>query len=208
MLSNVPVPGQTLDNSRPIINNNFQTIDTTFSINHVQYRDGSNNGGKHAFVQFPVQTVIPSGIVTGDIDLYNKLPAAPYPQTGTNELFLVKSDGATQIPITASIQSASAGWSYLPSGILIKWGTILGNYPNGTWQQFTLPAASNIPVFNNVFSISLQSVSQDVPPGAQTQTYNYLTVASNFTTTGFWWIPRTNFGNVNQKQLTYFIIGN
>ena len=41
MLNVVPNPAnQSLENSRDLIKNNFGTIDTTFTANHVQYNDG------------------------------------------------------------------------------------------------------------------------------------------------------------------------
>jgi hypothetical protein len=211
-LNDVPQPGQTLGGTQNPIRQNFLTIEDAFIVDHVDY--GASLQGEHLKVTFTTQPDNPlPTIASNQFVMYNTTPTiadnAAYPVTLTsNELCILRQSTGNSIPITASVGNATAGWSYLPSGILMKWGTITGSYANGTWQQFTLPTGAGIPVFNNVFTINLQSVSQDTPPGAQTQTYNYLTVASNFTTTYFWWIPRTNFGNVNQTQLTYFIIGN
>lgn len=156
-LNNVPVPGQSLGASRDLINQNFSVIDTAFTVNHVPYNDGSGLQGKHKVVQFPVQSAIPS-LTVGDITMYNKLPASPYPQTGVNELFIVKADGTTT-PITARAASTN-GWSYLPSGILLKWGTttsINGSLP----FAYLFPVGSSIPVFNNVFSVQLTVVDDN-----------------------------------------------
>lgn len=175
-LNNVPVAGQSLGASRDLINQNFSVIDTAFTVNHVAYNDGSGLQGKHKFVQFPVQAAIPS-LTAGDITLYNKLPASPYPQTGVNELFIVKANGTTT-PITARAASTN-GWSYLPSGILLKWGTTTSINASSPFA-YTYPTGSSIPVFSNVFSVQL-TVVDGSPPYDTVVTLQTGTIA----TTGF-----------------------
>lgn len=203
-LTDVPLSSQTLAETQPTIRSNFSTINTAFAIDHVPYVDSGQ--GKHKKVTFPDNSDVIHNIA-GEITLFNKTTAL----TGIPDIWMQRGDVALSaknpIPITGSLK-ATNGWTYLPSGILIKWGNITGAFPNGTWQNFFYPVAADIPVFTTVFNVTLQAVSTDVPPGAQTQTFNYLTVASNFSATDFWWIPRTNFGNVNQQSLFYYVIGN
>ena len=197
-LNNVPVAGQSLGASRDLINQNFSVINTAFSVNHVPYNDGSGNQGKHAEVQFPVQSAIPAASA-GDISLYNKLPAAPYPLTATNELFLIKADGTTNIPITASHQ-ATAGWTYLPSGIILKWGTTT-RINAGEPFAYLYPTSAATPVFSNAFSVQLTVIDNNAP---------YDTVVTlqtgTITATGFSVIY--NGTPPNSTVVTYLAIGN
>jgi len=196
-LNNVPVPGQSLGASRDLVNQNFSVIDTAFTVNHVAYNDGSGLQGKHKVVQFPVQAAIPS-LAVGDITLYNKLPAAPYPTTGVNELFVVKADGTTT-PITARAASTN-GWSYLPSGILLKWGTTTRINASEPFA-YLYPTGASIPVFSTVFSVQLTVIDDNTP---------YDTVVTLQTGT----ISATGFSVIyngtppNSTVVTYLAIGN
>lgn len=121
-LNNVPLSGQTLNDTRNPIRNNFNTIDTAFSVDHVPYAAAGQ--GQHNKVTFPTQLATP--IFGGLIGLW----AENYPTTGQVELWnsINQQGGVNQYPWTASVLSNTAinaatnGWSFLPSGILIKWG--------------------------------------------------------------------------------------
>lgn len=213
-LQYIPQPGQTLAATQAPILDNFMDIDSAFTANHVGINDPLQ--GFHNSVEMPPQLAAP-GATANDNIIYSKIPAAPYPLTAINESFIHKQvAGVAQsvdIPFTASVLSndaapgfASDGWTYLPSGILMKWGSIIGSFPNGMWQPYLFPVANDIPVFQEIFNITLQAVSQDIIP-ATAQTFNYLTINSIISDTGFSWIPRTNFGNVNQLAVLYFAIG-
>jgi hypothetical protein len=154
-LNNVPLAGQTLTSSRSPINANFVTISTAFAIDHVDYN--TSGQGKHNKITFPSQSSAPS-FSNPEIGLYNKLPAAPFPLTTRNELFIRRADGG-ETPITAAGVDgggflASSGYYYLPSGFLIKWGVAV--FPTLAPHTFaagiiTLPVATNIPVFASLY---------------------------------------------------------
>lgn len=79
-----------------------------------------------------------------------------YATTSKNELFVHRQsvDAPTEIPFTASILSntamagSSSGWTYLPSGILIKWGRVAAP---GATVSITPTVTSGGPNFNAVF---------------------------------------------------------
>lgn len=127
-LNNVPLSGQTLNQTRVPINQNFAVIATTFAVDHVDYNVSGQ--GKHNKVSFPVQSPA-STFSAGDLGLYSFLN----PTTGKNELYVHKIQNATtaDIPLTASVLSTSTpaqnigGWTYLPSGIFQTWGSGNGN---------------------------------------------------------------------------------
>lgn len=110
----------------------------------------------------PAQLTVPV-IAAGDVALYAKVPAAPFPLTGTNELFLVKSSGAA-FPLTAQGITGGVSWCYLPSGLIMKWGQFTAT---GT-QQFVYPVAANVPAFTlTPTSIQLTPVRNGATQNAQ-----------------------------------------
>jgi hypothetical protein len=157
--ANIPQPGDLLSQSQSDLLNNFMALQTLIDINHVDFASGDQ--GKHKWVTFPVQGAIPpagSGFLAGEIGLYN----ANYSVSTKNELFINKTNQLTvvQVPATASILSANsapaalgAGYTYLPSGILLRWGTVLGVTGLAT---FTLGTSSTVgPVPTQILSIQL-----------------------------------------------------
>ena len=129
---------------------NFQALSVWVNIDHVDF--ASVDQGKHNKVTFPVQAVAPV-FNAGEVGLFNFLS----PITAVDELYVVNSAGAST-QMTSSILSTNAnpgnnvaGWSRLPSGILLKWGN--GNANGNTAIVF--PVAATIPVFVNVMSMQV-----------------------------------------------------
>jgi hypothetical protein len=114
-LNDVPLSGQTLGITQPLIRGNFTTIDTAFQVDHVAY--STSGQGKHNKVTFPVQTVVP-GVVGGEIVLYNK----NYATTGRNELWVTDPFDASDTPMTASSGNSQNGYTYFPSGAFLQYG--------------------------------------------------------------------------------------
>lgn len=156
---NIPQPTDQLSQSQSDILNNFQALQTLIDVNHVDF--ASSDQGKHKWVTFPVQTPSPPiAFGAGELALYSFLNAT----TTKNELYINKTNQATvvQIPTTASILSTSSnpgnnvsGWTYLPSGILLKWGQATANGITG----ISFPVSANIPVFTNVMAMFLTPYS-------------------------------------------------
>jgi hypothetical protein len=126
---NIPLATDKISQSQGQILGNFQSLYTWANANHVSF--DLTNAGKHIYVQMPVQGA-PPAFTLGEIDLWNQA----YATTGKNELFVQKENQAADvsIPMTASILGANpapgaTGWTFLPSGILLKWGqatTVVG----------------------------------------------------------------------------------
>ena len=140
---NIPQPTDLLSQSQTDILANFQAIQTLIDVNHVDFASG--NQGKHFFIQFPVQSPVPT-TGGGEVGLYCQTST----YTTNPELVFSHQNGAGIVEFTSSLQ-ASAGWTYLPSGILLKWGQ---GTANGS-ATINFPVAATIPVFNNVFSVQL-----------------------------------------------------
>lgn len=144
--NNIPQPTDLISVSQGDLLNNFQAIQTLIGVNHVNFN--TSDQGKHMWVTFPQQGAIPpagSGFLSTELGVYNAVNAT----TTQNELYINKTNQATvvQVPMTASILSNNStppytlnyggqGWSYLPSGIIIKWGFVTSATGN-TLVDFT-----------------------------------------------------------------------
>src|SRR5690554_1420683 len=117
--NNIPQPSNQLSVSQNDILQNFASIYTLVGVNHVQF--DATGQGKHKWVDFPVQASNPS-IVNTDVQLFSKTSTI----TNAAELFIQKIDSGA-VTRTYEMSAGSLitdGWSYLPSGLLLKWGTI------------------------------------------------------------------------------------
>lgn len=152
--ANIPMATDQLSQSQLDIQQNFQALKALIDVNHVDFAAGDE--GKHKWITLPSQGAIPpagSGFLAGELALYN----ATSPVTSQPELYINKTNQATvvQVPSTASILStnsapgpATAGWTYIPSGLLLKWGTVtLGGVGA---QIINFPVSGTIPVFTQV----------------------------------------------------------
>lgn len=166
MLNNVPLTGQSLNVTRVPVNSNFSTIDTAFSVNHIQYNDGSGNQGMHYFVQMPIPASTPT-TGTSQVGLY----AQTSTYTSQPELVFSHQSGSTAPTSAQIVEFTSAGWSNtgwarMPSGILFKWGLVnIGGLPSGT--TITFPVGATIPAFAAVYNVQI------------TQGYNSTSTANN-----------------------------
>jgi hypothetical protein len=205
--ANIPQPTDLLSQSQPLILGNFQAIQTGFDIDHVSF-DASGEG-KHKKVSLPPQSPAPT-FDAGDVGLYSFLS----PVTAKNELYINKTNQVTvkQIPATASILSVTSapangasGWTYLPSGILIKWGTATVTSTSGTPNQtVTYPVAATIPVFNQVFSV--QATVFETTASDQNK-YVYVQNMSSTTTFGVIAVSRTTAASYVTATFNYIAIG-
>ena len=123
----IPAATDRINASQPQILTNFQEIQNIIGVNHVTFNGLAPNIGKHEKVVFPLfataPVVQPPAFAIGDIGLYNYQNAATSP---TPELYIRRNAAVTGLPITINnwvIPGAGTNcWTYLPSGLLIKWG--------------------------------------------------------------------------------------
>jgi len=120
-LTILPTAGQSLNVTRDPIRNNFSLIQNAFIVDHVDFN--IVNQGMHNQVTLPTHTgAAPAG---ANIILTNQLLAA------VGELYIHKTyhAGTHDIPATKSTISTTAraigelAYTYLPSGIILQWGT-------------------------------------------------------------------------------------
>ena len=123
---NIPQPADKLSVSQGQLLSNNQGLNTVFGINHFTFSTAVN-AGKHTFVEMPVLAVVPAGLAANEVTLYTKTTAA------ASEIFMTRDASGVEIQMTGPgtpIASAN-GYSFLPGGLLIQWGSV--NSPvNGT----------------------------------------------------------------------------
>src|SRR5947207_8562880 len=105
--NNVPLANQRISDTQPLIQSNFQQIQTAISVNHVPIADVSGNQGKHNFVTFVPQA--PSPVFVGTDEGMYSVTAVVSPTITGPEIFLKKfyNSGASNfdVPFTASFIS-------------------------------------------------------------------------------------------------------
>jgi hypothetical protein len=198
---NVPQANQTLAITQPLILNNFNAINTAFAVDHVNFNDPGQ--GKHNKITFPVQAVVPV-FAAGDLGLFSFLNAT----TTKNELNVYKANNAgyVNVPFTASILSNSApiqngsGWSYLPSGLIIQWGTV----SVGITLNNTITLAVNFPIPFPTAVLNVQATQNTVGSASRGIFYNVsATNPASFTIQTF----RSRAGGGATNEFYYFAIG-
>jgi hypothetical protein len=204
---NIPAATDLFSASQPQIQGNFNAILASFDVNHVDFNAGTDNG-KHKFISMPVQSPAPT-FAAGEVGMYSFLN----PTTGKNELYINKTNQitVTQIPATASILSVisapailSAGWTYLPSGILLKWA---GNITANGQTSIVFPTGSTIPAFTNpngCTTVFLQIA--DGGAGDVDEAIRLTAIANDGTGFSVYASPRTTTG-AKAVTFTYLAIG-
>jgi len=194
-----PLATDKLSSSQADIQQNFQAIKDLIDINHETFNSGADPEGKHIKVDFTNSLTHPAVDAT-DVLLYNFANV----RTAQQELY-VKRTGALAtegVPFTAA-SFTSPGWSYLPSGLLIKWGSGITN--NIGLTTITLPVGPTIPAFAEALHLTVSTAY--VNAGADGDSF----VRSNgivapWTQFTVWGSARTTVAK-KAVAFTYFIIG-
>lgn len=159
---------------------NFQSLQAWLDVNHVDY--ASADAGKHVFVEFPVQSPVPT-TGAGEVGLYCQTSTL----SGNPELVFSNQSG-TGIYEFTSAGLSTQGWARLPSGVLYKWGTGSAGAAGDLVVTFTV--AATIPVFAAVYTAFItptSSITTYVSASTTTTltvncsaagTFNYLVIGS------------------------------
>jgi len=138
-----PAPPDDLDISVSDIQGNFQTSNTVMAVNHYEFDVTTGDQGKHRFVEMPVNALPTTLAAEGS--LYTKA-------SGQTQLFYTSDAGAVEYQMTRAIDAnvatfgiASDGWTFLPGGLIMKYGTFLLVPTTPTTYTPPGPAFTNIP---------------------------------------------------------------
>ena len=159
---NIPQPADQLKNSQPQLLANFQEVNTLIDVNHVGFNLADS--GKHKFLQMPRQGGAPTTAAT-DLGLFAFLGA----NSGVSELNLRRQADGAVIPFTEGLL-ATPGWTILPCGLVIKWGSsVLPQSGGAVFRQawnFVFPVGGNIRAFTQPpFAVFLTPSRSALNPG-------------------------------------------
>lgn len=139
---NVPLSGNSLGQTRPIINTNFVDIDLAFRANHVPMT--TNNTGYHTHVDMTAQAANPNPIATL-VSHYSKQVA------GITEWFFQREAPGSQVIQMSRLTPVplSQGFTFLPGGLLLQWGSFSVPFVN--------PITFPVPFTGVPFSVQVTS---------------------------------------------------
>jgi len=199
-LPNIPQPTDQLSVSQGNLLNNFQILGAIAGNANTSSASINATSGFN-WLYLPVQGANPpagAAFAAGQIGLYS----FQQPNTGNNELYINKlTTGGTlrQIPMTAGELNPD-GWTYLPSGLLLKFGSFTINPPNPITQNF--PVAGTIPVFNTIYQVIICNSS---PVNGDSNQYTRI-VSFNTTSLTMWSTQRTT-STASSAVVRYLAIG-
>jgi len=113
----IPQPTDRLSLSQVELLNNFAAIKALVDVNHETFTGGISPEGKHKFMTMPEQGAAPTTLLN-EGGLYAKVGVT----SGATELFFRREDDGDEIAMTEGGHATPAGWTYLPSDFLVKWG--------------------------------------------------------------------------------------
>jgi len=114
-----------LNDSQDDIQKNFEAIKDLIDVNHETFAGGAGDEGKHKYVTMPEQGVDVTSApqtLANETAIYCRLNDAA---TASALFFRPEGQGAgagTEYDFTSATKAAS-GYTMLPSGLIIKWGT-------------------------------------------------------------------------------------
>ena len=170
--NNIPLATDRLNDSQAAILGNFQQLAVDFAVNHSGY--GTPNAGKHDRVVFPNLAAQPVVAFTPtELGMYN----FTNPITGVPEIYVRRAAALAGYPITASQYNVvpNRGWTYLASGLVLKFGTSTftgTNAPAGTNLNAIGPAFTQVPYVTlamdgasvNTVAVSFRVEAPSIPP--------------------------------------------
>ena len=155
-----------IKNTRPQLQENFTQIQTWTAVDHATF--GTQNEGKHNQVTLPINT--PAAPVAGEIKLW----CDTFVPTAQPELFIGNGTSGLNWPFTARLANQN-GYTFLPGGLLLKWGSEARNVMTG--GPFTYVFNAAVP-FTQIFS-AWASVAATNNPGQDVNAISYVTDFTN-----------------------------
>jgi hypothetical protein len=120
----IPAAANNPSDDQEPMQTNYASIAGILNIDMVGF--GDNNGGYHKQITYVDQGADP-GSAASQYRTYSKLVG------GSSELFAQKDAIATPIQLTSGVPvAAPSGWTYLPGGLILQWGTVTIGGSSGT----------------------------------------------------------------------------
>jgi hypothetical protein len=211
------------------IQQNFQQLDTTFGVDHTTFSNQTAQNGYHKTVHMiPISTIAsrpPNNqpINPGDytaVPGYGQLLDAQINDNiniDTALYFLTGGNILQQLTRNFLPVTANTGCTFLPGGLILQWGTVIGTHGGGNHTfnigdtgtvTFAAAAPANFAFPNAIFSAWTQIFYDSTTAGVPGTT-STITAAIDFSTfakTGFNW--RVSGAGSSFTQFNWFALGN
>lgn len=190
---NIPQPNDILADSQGDLLQNFQSLDTYFGINHVQF-SVTPNTGKHTYVEMINKTDPVGAALQGTFFTKN---------SGTSSDVYYKPDAGANVYQITAVKDANfstfgnqvaygsppvgftqeGGWTFLPGNVLLQWG-YYGNSPANLGSSGTIafpvaftgvPFSVQVSLYRNSGNQSITISSATPPTNAN---FSFLTSSS------------------------------
>jgi hypothetical protein len=165
--TDIPISGDSLGSTRDRIRGNFQETAAVMAINHVAFNTVGK--GKHKFLQMPEQGSAPS-VLVDEAGFYAKVATNPAEanlffrgENNGKEYQLTSADqtnNATFGNFTAYAANQNGGWSFLPGGLVLQYGTVSGTNVVVFPKQFknaTVPVVTVTPIGTGTAGFSIHA---------------------------------------------------
>lgn len=171
---NIPGANDLISQSQSEIQTNFAQSNTIFDIDHVTFDDATSaDRGKHRKSTY-IEVADPT-TVANEMAMYAKAVS------GATRLFLRQENNGTIFQFSGPDPTAAAtGQTFLPGGIILKWGTTSAN--GTTAITFAGLGLSNFP--NNCWQVMVNPVTTTGPTVANDYVYAYSPTTTGFTANG------------------------
>lgn len=113
----IPAAGNNPSDDQPLMQQNYQNLQTLINVDHIDFADASY--GKHNKTSYIAQTVAPT-VASGEITFFSQTSG------GVTNVYYKHDTDATVYQLTngGNVNAASAGYSYLPGGVLMQWRSL------------------------------------------------------------------------------------
>lgn len=208
-LPNIPLATDQISTSQANLLTNFTILGAIAgNVNASSDSININSGFNWIYLPTNAAAIPPAGAAfpAGELGIYS----ATSPFSAKNELYVNKTNQATvvQVPMTESILSAasapaigSTGYTYLPSGLILKWGTV------AVVAQMPLTNLVNVnaagPALTSIIQVQLTGLS---PSPAPHLIYEFapsligVPTATTFTFGSYW-------GGIAGQSVYWLVIG-
>lgn len=172
---NIPTSSNIPSQSQAQFLTNFGQLNTIFDVDHVTFNDATvANRGKHTKTTY-IEWAMPPEATADPITSSNELALYSKESGSVSTLFLRKESNGTVIQMSGQDPTiATSGSTFLPGGIVLKWG-----------QFSTNAGGTATPTFASAFPTACFVVVASVIDTGTPTTANSAVYAYNYSTTGF-----------------------
>jgi len=176
---NVPQAQDLISISQNDLLQNFQALDTSWNVNHVDFNDIGS--GKHKFVEMPNQGSDPAGDGS-EMTIFSKLAS------GNSEIHYKRDASANSFQLTSKDPNPVVnGHTFLAGGLLLQWNFLTGASKNDG-AVIIFPTAFGTTPFSLQLTASRNGTSVNVLNATSVSTTQFTLRTSSNSNDGVWFL--------------------